>query len=535
VEPRFWDPYWTIPRFNITTKDHVTQPLGKLWPEQLAFLAAFLTHDRILVEKSRQQGLTTVASLALLWYVLTCPDGGGVIQLTHESDAIASLNEKLRVAIQSVPSRFRPQVTKDTANHIALGKCSFRQRMAGGRSQSKSFTYQHQHYTEMGSYPQGSASVNGRGVDRQVWASTNATIKQKPGFSKTVVESTAHGPHGLFHELCKVAWESPAWAFLFFSWFYTDENTAPVPDKWERTDDEDELLRLYAAEGLTDAHLVWRRQKLDDEKVDPEQFRQNYPSNRHEPFYVTGSQFFPVEVLNRLTAYADPRTDKQALVMLEEPIPGRLYFIGMDTSGGVGRDYAVVVVLRDDGKLVARWRDNRTGPHEQARIGAKLSAKYNRALTLVEANRHGASVFSEMSRLGVNLWTDAKGKPFWTQRGSIATKDRLVDLAKDLLTLGVFNPQAVATQWEEAPVRMESWLFDAVIVSQLSDMREDDKGNVTAPDDHHDDSAMAWMLAVWCARDKLRARTRAQLWTPDEARAARSRRLREMVTTGRMA
>jgi hypothetical protein len=529
---RLHDPWWVIPRFAITDKSNLTRPLGRLRPEQAAFLRAFLQHDRVLVLKSRQIGMTTAATLALLWWVLRSPAGGGVVQLTHESDAIASLNSKLRVALQSIPAAYRGRIRPDTASHIGMGRALFRQRMAGGRSQGRAFTYQHQHYTEMAFYPQGSASVKGRGVDRQVWASVNATVQQRPGFSRTVVESTANGPGGLFHELVKTARESPGWAFLFFPWFFTTENTIAVPKDWERTDDETEMLRLYAAHGLTDEHLMWRRMKLNDERVDPDNFRREYPSNRDEPFYVTGSQFFPPNILNTLTAHTDPRQDKLHLVIIEEPIPGRLYFGGQDTSGGVGRDYGVCQVLRDDGKLVARWRDNHTSPLEQARIGAKLSAKFNRALWLVEANRHGASVFAEMSRLGTNLWTDNKGKPFWTQRGSVSTKDRLVDLARDLLLLGVFNPQRVATQWEDAPVAMESWLFDSIVVAELGNMREDERGNVTAPDNQHDDSAMAWMLAVWCARDKLRARTRSQLWTPDEARAARMKALRDMVTQG---
>ena len=524
LRERLRDPYWCIPRFAITDKNNVTLPLGRLRPEQEDFLATFLENDRILVLKARQVGLTTISTLAMLWYVLTLPQGGGVIQLTHESDAIASLNGMLRTAVQSIPAEIRPFIHPDTANYIGLDKgnkikARFRQRMAGGRSQGRAFTYQHQHYTEMAFFPQGSASVKGRGVDRQVWASVNATVKHQSGVSKTIVESTGNGPEGMFYDLCAKARGDSGWAFLFFPWFFTNEYAMDVPKGFEVNEDEAGLLSLYGDKGLDLRHLVWRRMKMETENLDIENFRREYPSNPDEPFYATGSTYFNLAKLNLLSSRADASSVKQDWMQWEQPIPGRQYFIGQDTSGGVGKDYAVIVVLRDDGKMVARWRSNHVKPIEQARMAAKISATYNRGIVLVEANRHGRAVFEELGRLGVNRWTQ-DGKPYWTQRGSISSKDQLVALAAELLDGGAFDPGGIE----------ESWLPDPVVISELASMREDKLGNVCAPNDHHDDSAMAWMLALWCARRNLRKRATTKLWTPEEARAHRQRALLQLVT-----
>lgn len=505
------------------------RPLGTLFRTQETFLRTFLENDKILVLKARQEGLTTIAILALLWWCLRLPQGGGVLQLTHESEAVASLNEKLRTVLENLPKALRPRIARDTAKQIGVGQVVFTQRMAGGRSQGRSFSYQHQHYTEMAFYPQGSASVKGRGVDRQVWASVNATVRKIPGVSKTIVESTANGPGGLFAELCAKAQKSKEWAFLFFPWFYTRKYTKPIPDGWELNDEEEEMLRLYAAEGLTVEHLVWRRSQLEDELVDIDNFRREYPSNRDEPFLVTGSQFFPTDVLRTLEAFTAKETAKDDIVLFEQPEADREYYGGFDTSGGTGRDFASLYVLRDDGKLVARWRSATTSPHNQAEIGAKLSGKYNRALTCVEGNKYGLGVWNEMRRLGANVWSK-DGKPFWMQRGNLATKDEVLAFARGLLQRGVFSPQSEATGDEAAPTRMEPWLFCPHVVQELSIMQEDDKGNIQAPEGFHDDAAIAWVLAVWCARDRLRARATPRLWTPDEARAYRAKMLREFVT-----
>lgn len=528
--PPLWDPFFAIPRLSITDKQYRIRPLGRLWPEQARTVDELMVRDMVLVLKARQIGLTTVICLFLLWYLLNRPHGGGCIQITHESKAIASLNGKLRTAMQSVPDRWRPAFSRDTADEIALGPASFHQHMAGGRSQGRAFTYQHQHYTEMAFYPQGSASVKGRGVDRQVWAAVNATVELQPGH-KVIVESTANGPGGLFHELCMGARKSSAWGFLFFPWFFTNRYSLPIPERWELTDEERGLLTLYADSGMTENHLAWRRFKLEDQQYDRENFEREYPNNPDEPFRHTGGQFFDLDELNILAARADQRTAKTEFVVWEKPDPSRRYFVGGDPSGGTGRDYATFFVLRDDGKLVCRFRNNRVKPIKFATHLARVASLYGKAPVLVELNHHGRSVDDELIRLGARVWRDDETKKgFWTQRGANNTKDRLLDYAADLIANGSFRPNALD----------ESWLPDPIVIAELSAMVEGKDGNVSVPEDaadddddetrvRHDDSAMGWMFALWCAKKYMQRRSQVKLWTPDEARAARFARVHDMV------
>lgn len=508
---RLRDPFWLVPRLHIVDIAGAIRPIRTLRGQQIEFVETFFRDNRpIFVVKPRQVGITTIACACFVAHMLTSPGAEALIQIAHEGAALASLNQKIRVMLQGLPPELRPHLPRDTANHIEMGHNhgSFTQQMAGGRGQGKSFTYQHDHHTEMGSWPTGSSAVKGRGVDRQVWSSIRAT-RHNTERGRTVVESTAHGPGGLFYTLYQAAAASSQWNLLFWPWFYDDEYALKeLPKGWERTDEENEMLAKYADKGLTDLHLAWRRRKMVDEDQGPVEFRQNYPSNRDEPFLIDEKgAVFDIQALNNLAAFTDTRRFPGApeLVIYEEPHLGHSYGIGMDTSAGVGRDWAVAYVVRDDGKLVARWHSNKKPPAAQAAAVAQLSSRYG-APVLVEYNRHGKFVFHELARLGARLWRDANGKPWWTQRGANSnSKDRLIDFAAALVQEGHFLPSGAG----------DSRLADSLLILELASLTESDKGNLEAPEGKHDDHAMAWMLALWCVRGHLRKRPQ-KLWAPPE-------------------
>ena len=500
------DPRWFIPRLTIIDPDGKMGPIRRLRPEQDEFVDAFLRGLPIFVLKSRQIGITTITIACFVWWLLMSEDPEALVQVTHEGDAIASLNSKARIMVEGLPASLRPTWVRDTANWLEFGhnRASLRQRMAGGRSQGRAFSFQHDHYTEMAFWPTGSSAVVGKGVDRQTWASLRATRREGPR-ARTVVESTANGPRGIYYQLYKTARESDGvdWTFLFWPWFYTQQYTRRVPRNWERNDEEQELMALYGDKGLTDAHLVWRRKKLADGD-DVEEFRKNYPSNPDEPFLFSESMAFDSAALNRLAA----RTRKdffpatRELVIHERPIPNRRYSCSLDPCRGVGKDWAVAYVTRDDGKLVARWHSKKARPAQQAIAVAELSATYKCPI-IVEYNGPGKFVFHELVRLGARVWLDERGKPWWTQRGSLGTKDRLIDFAATLIAEDHFL----------GPGPEDPWLADPLLVQELGAMRLLPNGNLSAPEGEHDDHAMSWMMSLWPLRGILRSRP-SRLWVP---------------------
>lgn len=514
--------WWTLPRLGIRDKDNLLRPLGPLYPEQRIVVQSLLEHDRTLVLKARQRGITTIVALFFVWYMLNRRGGGSVAQVTHEERSMKVLNGKMRIAWESIPDALRPPLVRDVAEEFSFGDASFHQMVAGGRGQGRSTSFQHSHWTEIAHYPKGSSAVGGSGVDREVWASVHSTIQHRPGITREVVESSGK-PGGLFQEMCREGRKNKEINMIFIPWFHSAEYTLAIPRDWEMKQDEADLFAEYHKDGLTTEHLVWRRMKLRGERYSLRLFRQEYPSNEDEPFLATGTQYFDQEMLLKMQACALRATAKDDLVIYLPFEPGRKYGISHDASGGVGEDDAVSTVLRDDGRQAARWRSNTTKPHGQAHALARLSAFYGRAPVLVEKNNHGVSVIAKCEELGVNLWTDENGNYWWTQRGANNTKQLLVDFVAELIASGQFLPLGPD----------EPWLADPIAISELIDMSENKKGNVVAPEGKHDDSAMSFMLACWCIKDHLIRRRNVKLWTPETAREQKAARLREFDAMAR--
>jgi hypothetical protein len=484
MPPRLHDPEWFVPRLTIKDEQARIRPIRTLRTEQWAIIRALEAFDNVLILKPRQIGCTTITQAWAFHYAWKCPDPVEVLTLTHESGACGRVNNMLRQYWRGLPRPLRGgAMAPDNNSAIGLGHngAEFRQYMAGGRGQGRSFTNHIFIATEMAFWPQGSASVKGgTAADRDAWASVKATQHEGP-HKKTIVESTGDGPSGQFYDLVQVARESRKWAFLFFRWFdFPMYSLTPHPD-WERTVEEAELAALY---GLTDAQLAWRRMKIADEGYSAMRFRREYPATWQEPFLLSESTWFDGELVNRLLA-------KVPLHQYESE-PGRKYFIGMDTSGGRGGDHAAIVVIRDDYQVCAVWSSNTTAVHEQADMGAKLSAMYNTAVVLCEENNHGRAAIHRMERLGVSTWKDEKGKNYHSLGGRAGqTKKAVYNDARQKV-----NEQLCCSAAADA----EPLICDEDILAEMLIIREDERGRIEAPQGKHDDHVDAYVLALWCGR-----------------------------------
>lgn len=498
------DPYWLLPRLEIIDEQGVLRPVREMHAEQLELLDVLLNNKKVIVLKPRQIGVTTLVLMYYFWVLLRARNPIGLLSVTHESGAMASVNSKLRLFQQGLPGLIRPTLRPDNARLLGLGhnRAQAAQMMAGGRGAGRSFTYQMLHATEMGFWPKGSAAAGGTDVDRTVWASVNATLHEGP-YNKVVVESTGDGPAGIFYGLCDRARTSDEWAFVFFPWTRFTKYRMPVPRDWRRSEAEEELASEF---GVTDEQLVWRRSKIVTMDGDERRFRREYPLTWMDPFLITDGMFFDVENLNRWAAGFDADADKIGLTIYHPREAGRTYYIGQDTAGGVGKDSGAIVVLRDDLVQVARWHSNTAKPHAQAEMAAQLSALYGRALVLCELNAFGKAVIERMEALGVNLWME-NGRYFWTQRGrSLNTKEDIFAHAQPIVDNNWTTPSC------------------PICVQQLMIMKVHDNGNIAAAGEtQHDDLAMAYVLALWCAKGARRLGSKREKTVAAKRRAAHKR------------
>jgi hypothetical protein len=496
------------------------QPTGErgLSPEQWEIIEALESDKNVLILKPRQIGSTTITQAWAFHYGWKCKDPIRILTMTHESGACTRVNNMLRNYWRGLPRDLRPPLEPNNQHNIGFARKTadgedaegvvFTQYMSGGRGQGRSWTYNIVIFTEMGLYPQGSASVKGgTEADADAVESVLSTMHEGP-HTKVIIESTGDGPSGKFYEMVKLARESDEWIFLFFRWFDFDHYERTPPASWTRRVDELESAeRIAVAQGcdindpIVDRKLCWRRYKLESEGYSLMRFRREYPETWQDPFLLTEDTWFDSELCNRVLGRLPPWS-KEDLVVYHEPEQGHRYFIGMDTSGGKGKDHSVIVVLRDDFEVAAVWGSNKTTLLGQAEMASRLAAFYStvdqktgdalRCRVLVERNKYGGTVIKHLNKLGVSQWTDSKGKYFWMQRGQGSdTKFQVYSHAQRLVNHMV----ACSAATDQPPL-----INDPRILEQMIIIREGDNGNIEAPDGEHDDFCDAYVLALWCAK-----------------------------------
>lgn len=504
------DPWWFIPRLRVTTKRGRVIPFD-LHDEQTELLAALLASRQVLVLKPRQIGCTTLVMAYLLWRVLVAGQKLDVLSITHEGGALGRINLMLRDFHRNLPPQLRAVFPIGKQNghefELRLGTkdeaptSMFRQTMAGGRGQGRSFTYQALHGTEVGFWPVGSAAMASSEADEATWASALSVIDDE---APVIVESTANGPSGLFYNLYQTATQSDDWAVLFFSWAQFKAYTKKPPPGFTPTKDEARLAELH---GLTDAQLYWRRLKIEAMNGNVSLFRKEFPLTALEPFLATGSRWFNVERLNAYLAQLRPMA-RQGWRVFEAYDRNRKYYLGVDPGGGVGLDRSVLHVVRDDAMVTAVFSCDDQHPSAFAEVVAGASAEWGKARVLCEDNKYGATVNKRLRELRIPLWMAPRvigGEPkvWWTDE---RTKATLLDYARLMIDNGY------------ADIR------DQVTVQECMHVREFPDGRIEGDEGWHDDHAMSLALALYNARVRTTTET-----TPDrDIMRARERRHREL-------
>ncbi len=237
---------------------------------------------------------------------------------------------------------------------------------------------------------------------RETWISLMQSVPALG--SEIVIESTAKGAGGLFHELWESAEQGESgWVAIFLPWWiHSEYETEPDADTRRRIlEDPDDFERQAMRDGilyrgniytLSLRKLAWRRLIIiENFGGDPEKpskdavraFQQEYPATAEEAFLISGACFFDEDKLRLLTMKGEDAISRGRLLLEEanaektvkfesNPIgfvrifenPNELghYVIGADTAEGKlvasrrvadtgeaergGRDYSAAVVLR---------------------------------------------------------------------------------------------------------------------------------------------------------------------------------------------
>ena len=249
--------------------------------------------------------------------------------------------------------------------------------------------------------------------------------------------------------------------------WYTDEEIEEIVQKYPV---HERQARLEGKSSLLDGSLFFSRSLIEEAATRTVQEKARYGKIRMGK--VTFPHFEEIE--------GGP------LSVTRPPAKGHTYLMGVDPSGGVGRDYSVVWVYdRDDEVCVAEFASNKVDPEFFAtEIVLPLCIWYNGALTVVESNNHGGTVLSALKGRCPNLYV----RQDWKQISSSYTSE--YGFRTDTKT----RPRILDAL--SRALRENKWIPSRRLLDEMKTfvMKEDQK--IEAMEGYYDDSVMAAGIAL---------------------------------------
>lgn len=339
------------------------------------------------------------------------------------------------------------RATRDVAPGLQSG---LRVTSADAKEPGRAGTYHFVHGSEVAYWPEGSP----------VWQSVGVALSNAPG-TIGILESTANGQGGLFHETYQGARAGPGasdsrgrgvneFVAIFLPWWRDRKNRLPKLTEAELSD-FDYLTgeeRRYAEQWKLDPEQVlWRRRTI----LSPicfkpgvkreDVFKQEYPADDEEAFLTSGKHFFLLSAVQTLEEHPEkgkrepkavgdvvqdgrPLEDRshqnkfpvKPKLVTEEggplsvwsfPRKGTPYLVVVDPAEGLQHGDASVVGVFDRARLdwAAFWSARYKSARELAWTACLLGWWYFDALLAIEHNNHGIATIEESRRiLYPKLW-----------------------------------------------------------------------------------------------------------------------------------
>ena len=468
---------------------------------------------RFIILKARQMGVSTLIEAVI--FALACLNanrfGLVIAQSLEAAETIFGMTQRFYMNLdhnlRHAPARMNTRRLEFAAPHYS----TIRVDTAGNESLGRGSTFHYVHASEVAFWdkPETASLAISQAVP-SVWDSL------------VVWESTANGMNNLFHSTWMAAERGENdLEPIFLPWKQFPEYSLPVkPDETlDLTPDESE----YSSEAKLDAgQMKWAlhtRRNLCQNSW--ERFHQEYPALARLAFTSTGAPWFSQRVISEsLETSHKPvfigRIEYSGLAvspvrLVEDqngflriyyaPVSGASYSLGMDVSEGVGADYSVIAVLRDDtGELVAILRSNRIKPEVAATSAWLLGTHYNNGFLGIERNGPGLAVLSVCERgladqpwmktypnLYYHSYTDRREPAETSRMGFLTTRESKIEILSKLSE--AFGNASLKISDRQALHEMQGFMWDPE--------RRNFRQNYRAPGSRlaHDDTIMAIAIA----------------------------------------
>lgn len=326
------------------------------------------------------------------------------------------------------------------------------------------------------------------------------------GRANVTIESTANGVGDWFEETCSECQaEIGPYKLFFFAWWTKPTNYILPPKDYQPSEEATHKASLVQARhGFTlslGQIYWWENTKKKQRRI----MDQENPSVFEDCFLTSAGMVFDGEAMQRITARApiarrpikvETAEGKSEIFYADifvEPKPGRRYVLGGDPAEGVGQDRSVIEIV-DSLTLeqVAELVSDKLKPAQMAVAVDNLGKYYNNALAVIERNNHGHTVLDRLKDLYGNIFcmvvidekTNKKTKKMgWvTTGGPGGNRDLLIDTFEQLVA--------------DLSVKINS----AILKSEMLTFVTDDTGKREAKQGKHDDTILAFSLALKGAR-----------------------------------
>lgn len=449
--------------------------------------------------KERKVGISTFWLLFYLDDTIWHPNTTTCI-IAHTREDVQKLFKIVKIAYKGCPNRIRladgrvwikPNASYDNKGELAFESINSTIYVA---LKNRGGTIDNLHISE-------AAFIEN--PEERIIATMGAVPNRELG-SNITIESTADGVGNWFEEEFTLAQNGlSVFKGKFFYWFKENKYEMKAPKEYEPSEKALEKARKVKERfniDLSRDKLFWWDETYKQFK---RLMDQEFPTFPEDAFLASGTGAFDKEDLDRIIVKEPIGKHKIRIKDLEDnelifevPYwkqvnPKRTYIVGGDPAEGVGGDRSVIEVV-DTLTLeqVAEFVSDRISPTDMGLVMVELGKIYNYAFLAPERNNHGHTVIASIRNTGYsNLYQEMvldeklkkKTKKFGWFTNS-RTRDLMLDELEDLIST--------------CNVKMNS----AIIKSELQTFIVNKDGKREAKSGKHDDTIMAFTIAIKIAR-----------------------------------
>jgi hypothetical protein len=323
-------------------------------------------HDRTIILKSRQLGITTLCAAYALWLMVFKKDQS-ILALAPTQEKAKNIVDKVRFAYSELPSWLKIAASEDNKLSLVLNNGSKIKAASGASESARGYTANVLILDE-------AAFIENA---EELWGSAQQTLATG---GRAILLSTPNGMEGFFHKM---------WSEAEIG----ENNFIPVRLRWDVHPDRDQK---------------WRDNQ--DKELGKKMAAQECDCS----FISSGDTYFDSDDLeyyaNNVIEPLETRGAQRDYWIWEYSQFDRNYMVIVDTGRGDGSDSSAIQVLDVySGSQVAEYKGS-LDTKQLSKLAISICLEYNNALLIVENTGLGHATMSDVLDLGYNnIYYSPKG------------------------------------------------------------------------------------------------------------------------------